>query len=61
MADRKAYEEALAVAEARTVAPGSVADLERADALWRLLRSSAKVVADVCEEVRPTLAKVASA
>jgi hypothetical protein len=55
---RKAHEAALAVAQARTAAPGSVADLERADAVWALLRGTAKVMAQECAAARSVLAGI---
>jgi hypothetical protein len=54
-ADEDAHAAALAAAEARTAAPGSVADLERADSVWCILRSTAKVALQACEEARPAL------
>jgi hypothetical protein len=42
-AEREEHAAALAAAEARTAAPGSEADVKRAQALWVLLRSAATV------------------
>jgi hypothetical protein len=52
-AERQAQEEALAAAKARTAAPGSAEDIERADALWHLLRGAALVTLRQCREARP--------
>jgi hypothetical protein len=58
-AEHQAHEEALAEAEARTAAPGSAADIERAQALWVLLRSAATVTLRRCREARPADAEEA--
>jgi hypothetical protein len=60
MAERKAHEEALALAKARTAAPGSPADLAQADSIWSILRSTVKVAAQACEEARPALSGLAA-
>jgi hypothetical protein len=52
-AEQQAHEEALAEAQTRTEAPGSAADVERAKALWHLLRGAATVTLRQCDEVMP--------
>jgi hypothetical protein len=52
-AEHQAHEETLAEAKALTAAPGSKADIERAQALWVLLRSAATVTLRRCDEAMP--------
>lgn len=49
-AEQQAHKAALAAAEAKRAAPGSVADLEKAQSLWACLRATAMVVLDECEK-----------
>jgi hypothetical protein len=49
----EAHREALAEAQARTAAPGSAADIERAEALWDVLRAVATVVLRQSNEAMP--------
>jgi hypothetical protein len=49
----EAHREELAEAQARTAAPGSAADIERAEALWDILRGVATVALRKCNEAMP--------
>jgi hypothetical protein len=52
-AERAAHDSALVAAQAQTAAPGSEADIKRAEFLWRTLRNVAKITLERHDEAIP--------
>jgi hypothetical protein len=52
-ATMKACGEALAAARAGKAAPGSIAEVKKAEALWQMLRAAAVAAVEACDKARP--------